>query len=133
MSLLSGNVSLKDLNIKPEKVNEIFEKANSPFALKAGLISKLDINFSLLNIFSNALQITVEDILFIIGPNISHLSLEEDFETNLQNYDEKDPIKNIVRMTTKVYKKRKLKEAEEKEKKDKEKEEDEKKKNDDKK
>jgi hypothetical protein len=31
---------------------------------------------NLLNIFSDSLKITIEDILFIVGPNISHISKE---------------------------------------------------------
>ena len=34
---------MKDLIIKPKKVNEILEKQNLPFALKAGLIAKVQI------------------------------------------------------------------------------------------
>jgi len=43
MSLLSGNVNLNNVNIRPDKVNEIFKKSDLPIALKAGLISKLSI------------------------------------------------------------------------------------------
>jgi hypothetical protein len=42
-SVLSGNIIMKDVNIRPDKVNEIFKKQNLPIALKAGLISKLNI------------------------------------------------------------------------------------------
>ena len=37
---------MKDLIFRPKKINEIFEKQNLPFALKAGLIAKIDINVS---------------------------------------------------------------------------------------
>jgi hypothetical protein len=32
---------------------------------------------NLINIFSDSLKITVEDLLFIVGPNITHISKEE--------------------------------------------------------
>ena len=41
MSFLTGNVNLRNVNIRPDKVNELFAKKNLPIALKAGLISKL--------------------------------------------------------------------------------------------
>jgi hypothetical protein len=47
MSLLKGNIDLKDVNINPEKVNELFAKQDLPIALKAGLISKLNIKVKL--------------------------------------------------------------------------------------
>ena len=47
MSLLTGHINLKNVNIKPDKINEIFAQANMPIALKAGIISKLSIDVSL--------------------------------------------------------------------------------------
>ena len=32
---------------------------------------------NLINIFSDSVKLTIEDILFIVGPNISHMSKEE--------------------------------------------------------
>ncbi len=54
MSLLTGNISLSDVNIRPDKLNEIFEEIKLPLALKAGLISKLHVKMSLFNYFSSA-------------------------------------------------------------------------------
>jgi hypothetical protein len=50
MSLLTGNVVLNNVNIKPDKINEIFASAGAPIAIKAGLISKLSIQVSLLSL-----------------------------------------------------------------------------------
>lgn len=44
MSLLSGNINLTNVNIRPDKINELFAQQNIPIALKAGLISKLSIS-----------------------------------------------------------------------------------------
>ena len=46
MSLLKGSIDMKNLNIKPDKLNEDFAKGGLPIALKAGLISKLTIKVS---------------------------------------------------------------------------------------
>lgn len=46
MSFLKGNVDLHNVNIIPDKVNEIFAKENLPIALKAGMISKLSVQVS---------------------------------------------------------------------------------------
>lgn len=43
MKLLTGNVDLNNVNIRPDKINELFNKANLPIALKAGMVSKLSI------------------------------------------------------------------------------------------
>ena len=44
MSLLTGHIDLKNVNVKPDKINEMFAEKNMPIALKAGLISKLSID-----------------------------------------------------------------------------------------
>lgn len=46
MKLLTGNIDLHNVNIRPDKINEIFDKKQVPFALKAGIISKLSIKVS---------------------------------------------------------------------------------------
>lgn len=43
IGILSGKIELKNLIVRPNKVNEIFKKGNVPIALKAGLISKISI------------------------------------------------------------------------------------------
>lgn len=43
LSFLTGNIHLNNVNIRPDKVNEIFSKHKLPIALKAGLISKLNL------------------------------------------------------------------------------------------
>jgi hypothetical protein len=47
MKILTGNIDLVNVNIRPDKINEIFEKKRIPFALKAGIISKLSIKVSI--------------------------------------------------------------------------------------
>jgi hypothetical protein len=48
MSILTGNINLNNVNIRPDKINLLFEKKSLPIALKAGLISKLNIKVSTL-------------------------------------------------------------------------------------
>lgn len=46
VGLFSGNIELKDLIIKPNKVNEIFAAENLPIRLKAGMIARVQIKVS---------------------------------------------------------------------------------------
>jgi len=46
VGFFGGDILLKDLIFRPKKINEIFEKQNLPFALKAGMIAKLEIKVS---------------------------------------------------------------------------------------
>ena len=62
MSLLSGHIDLNNVNVKPDKINEVFAKQNIPIALKAGLISKLSIDVSLQNYIYPTLLLIVEHL-----------------------------------------------------------------------
>ena len=46
IGILSGKIELKNLIVKPNKVNEIFKKGNVPLSMKAGLISHISIQVS---------------------------------------------------------------------------------------
>ena len=50
MSILRGSINLNNVNVKPDKINSLFAKQNIPFALKAGMISKIDIKVKKYNI-----------------------------------------------------------------------------------
>lgn len=43
-SFLMGQTNLTNVLVKPDKINKIFEEANLPIALKAGMISKLSLS-----------------------------------------------------------------------------------------
>ena len=43
VGFFGGDAKLRDLIFRPKAINEIFEKQNLPFALKAGMIAKMDI------------------------------------------------------------------------------------------
>lgn len=43
VGMFGGKIEMKDLILKPKKINSIFEKKNLPFALKAGIVRKVTI------------------------------------------------------------------------------------------
>lgn len=46
VGLFSGNIELKDLILKPNKVNEVLDKLGLPFRLKAGMIAHIQVKVS---------------------------------------------------------------------------------------
>jgi len=52
VGFFGGDIILKDLIFRPKKINEILEKQNLPFALKAGMIAKVEIKVSSLLSFA---------------------------------------------------------------------------------
>jgi hypothetical protein len=51
-----------------------------------------------LNLFTESVHVTVDDIHFIVGPNITNVSKDSDYKDANSAYDLQDPIKNILRM-----------------------------------
>ncbi len=52
----------------------------------------------MLNLFTESVHVTVDDIHFIVGPNITNVSKDSDYKDANSAYDLQDPIKNILRM-----------------------------------
>ena len=47
MSILSGNVTLRDINLRPDELNDFFHLNKLPITLKAGFASRLSLSVSL--------------------------------------------------------------------------------------
>ena len=64
-----------------------------------------------MSLFTDSINLYVEDVHIIVGPNTQHVAKLEDYSTDANSfYDITDPFTNIVRMMKQV----RLKEAEEK-------------------
>lgn len=81
LSLLKGNVTLSDVNVRPDRVNKLLSGSLMiPFTLKAGTISRLDLNLSLLQMWAaggGPMEITIDELFLVMsGPSpetyISH-------------------------------------------------------------
>ena len=55
-----------------------------------------------MNMFSDSVHITIEDIHFILGPNITSGSKDSDFKDHNSPYDLNDIVKNLKRMFAQV-------------------------------
>ena len=85
MSFLSGGLSLSDLHIKQEMANRLIDSFGIPISLKVGLIKNVNITFSLLNFWSNPLELVVEDIYLVISPSTY-------FRSNSDSYIEENKM-----------------------------------------
>lgn len=66
-----GDIHLKDLIFRPKKINEIFEKQNLPFSLKAGMIAKMEIKvgLSLKPFFDRSMSLLSANQLSLLSTN----------------------------------------------------------------
>jgi hypothetical protein len=44
--IIIGNINLSNVNLRPDKVNQILQSLTIPFAMRAGTIGKLDLKVS---------------------------------------------------------------------------------------
>ena len=70
VGIMKGEIKLEGLNLRPDGVNEVLDKTNNPFWLKAGLISKINLKCSLMNfIGEKPLEVNIDGINIIITPS----------------------------------------------------------------
>jgi len=89
LALIEGKLELKKINIRPDVVNKIMNEINVPFWLKAGLIHKIYIGCSLMNIIGEIpLEATIEGIDIVLCP--SYKWINKYF--SIDEFTKKNPI-----------------------------------------
>ena len=70
LAITEGELKLEKINIRPDVINKTMDENNVPFWLKAGLISKIHIGCSVMNIIGEIpLEILIENIDIILSPS----------------------------------------------------------------
>ena len=75
----SEKVNLKNAVLNHNRINKELYDANAHIRVKAGLIGKLTVKTSLLNLFSESVVFELSDIHIILGPNRDEMSADTDF------------------------------------------------------
>jgi len=105
-SLLKGKIALKVVNLRTEKLNEILSEAGIPLWIKSGMLTNFNCNistFSLIKEFTTkrftskklqsekaSIEVTVDEILVVLGPSRANYSSEDDFDWD------RDPARTYV-------------------------------------
>ena len=89
--------------IRPDKINQILDDLGLPVNIKVGMLRNVDISFHKMRLLhemttsffwkkkqsdTNAIQITVDEVLFILGPSSANLSREDEYEDYHHGIDE---------------------------------------------
>lgn len=94
-----GQIDLKDVNFKPNKVNELLTSMSLPFMIKAGMIGKLSLSvniyiikeqYNLLSFLSNPFQVSIDDLQLILGPNTIFVSQGQEKQVEDDEYDSRN-------------------------------------------
>ena len=63
--------------MKPDATNKLIDGLMLPVALKAGMIGHMQINFSLISLWTSPIEVIIDDLYIILGPNLSFISHNE--------------------------------------------------------
>ena len=88
VGIMSGTMELENLNLRPDKVNKKLDDKNQSFWLKAGLISKISVVASIMNIIGEKpLNVIIDGIDVILTPSYKWIN------KNLYSFVEENRIK----------------------------------------
>ena len=79
MSFLSGKIAMSDIHIRQDMANRLIDSFGIPLQLKAGLISNVQVQFSVLNFWNSPLVLEIDDVHLIVGPSTFFMSNEESY------------------------------------------------------
>lgn len=90
LHLFEKKITLKNLILKPEKINQELNKQEFFFNLKAGLINELIVEIPSLLDYKEII-IKIKEVFLIFGPNLSHMEGgtsegEEEVKKRFQKY-----------------------------------------------
>jgi len=88
----SEKVNLKNAVLNHNRINQVLNDENIHIRLKAGLIGKLTVKTSLMNLFSESVVFELSDVHLVLGPNRDDMSKPEDFSDDAKGcfYDTED-------------------------------------------
>ena len=91
LAITEGKLELNCIMLRPDVINKIMDDSNVPFWLKAGLINKIYVGCSLMNLIAEIpLEITIEEIDIILSPSSKWINLH--LESSLNEFIKKNPI-----------------------------------------
>ena len=77
IGVINGDISLNDLNIRPDTFNDYCNEKNFPIWLKFGKIKNVKITCSLMNIIGEKpLDILIEQVYIILCPSYKYINIE---------------------------------------------------------
>ena len=79
VAITKGQIKLQYLNLRPDTINKKMDEKNIPFWIKAGLIKKINISFSVMNIIGEIpLEIKIDGLDIILNPSYKWIVKNKD-------------------------------------------------------
>ena len=85
---------MTQVNMRPDETNKLIDGLMLPIAIKAGMIGSMQINFSLISLWTSPIEVVIDDLNIILGPNLSFVSHDEVryHQSNCQSYIEDEDM-----------------------------------------
>ena len=103
IAITKGQIRLQYLNLRPDTINKKMDEKNIPFWIKAGLIRKINIGWSVMNIIGEVpLELRIDGLDIILNPSYKWILknidlykqniLESQFFGDFINLNHKNPL-----------------------------------------
>ena len=93
LAITQGKLELNSINLRPDAINKIMNENNIPFWIKAGLINKIYVGCSLMNIIGEIpLEATIEGIDIILSPSYKWINENLEIIRGISEYIKENPI-----------------------------------------
>ena len=93
LAIIEGKLELNEINLRPDVINKIMDENNVPFWIKAGLINKIYVGCSLMNIIGEIpLEVTIDGINIILSPSYKWINENMNIISSSNEYLKKNPI-----------------------------------------
>ena len=76
VGLLNGHLEMKNVNLKPDKINTLLTESEIPLVLKCGMITNLKLDVPSVFEWTEIVG-QIDEVLFIFGPNLHGLNSSE--------------------------------------------------------
>ena len=94
LAITKGELELNKINLRPDKINTMMDESNVPFWIKVGLINKIYVGCSLMNIIGEIpLEAKIENIDVILSPSYKWINKNlNDISSELNEYIGQNPL-----------------------------------------
>ena len=92
LAITQGKLELNKIVIRPDKINSIMDSSNVAFWLKAGLINRIYVGISLMNIIGETpLEVNIDGINMVLSPSYKWINKNTN-KNSANTYTKKNPV-----------------------------------------
>ena len=92
LAITQGKLELNKIVIRPDKINSIMDSSNVAFWVKAGIINRIYLGISLMNIIGETpLEVNIDGINMVLSPSYKWINKNTN-KNSVNNFTKKNPV-----------------------------------------